>query len=68
MMLDRLGERRWIAALSEGAVMIDDAVKDDFATRALRPIEFGGDHGLKPAAKAIAHALSVRARGRGWCL
>jgi 3-isopropylmalate dehydrogenase len=57
MMLDWLGERHGIAALSEAAQLIDEAVDEGFATRALRPMEFGGDQGLKAATQAVAEVL-----------
>jgi 3-isopropylmalate dehydrogenase len=58
MMLDWLGERHSIPALNEGAEIIESAVEHAFATRTLRPMEFGGDQGLTAATEAIVKALS----------
>jgi 3-isopropylmalate dehydrogenase len=60
MMLDWLGERHGIKALGEAAQLIEDAVEGGFATRALRPMEFGGDQGLKAATQAIADVLETK--------
>ena len=57
MMLDWLGERHGITALCEAAQLIDEAVDEAFATRELRPMEFGGDQGLKAATQAVAEVL-----------
>jgi hypothetical protein len=54
MMLDWLGERHGVARLGEAAQHIDEAVEEGFATRTLRPMEFGGDQGLKAATQAVA--------------
>jgi 3-isopropylmalate dehydrogenase len=64
MMLEWLGERRGIAALSDAARLIEEAVEEGFATRVLRPAEFGGDQGLKAATLAIADVLSRRLNTR----
>jgi 3-isopropylmalate dehydrogenase len=64
MMLDWLGERHAIAALGEAAQLIEEAVEEGFAMRALRPVEFGGDQGLKAATQAIADVLSRRLNAR----
>ena len=64
MMLDWLGERHGIAALCEAAQLIDEAVDEGFATRALRPMEFGGDQGLKAATQAVVDALERKLKDR----
>lgn len=64
MMLDWLGERHGIDALCEGAALLQDAVEEGFATRALRPMEFGGDQGLKAAVKATADLLGAKLAAR----
>jgi len=64
MMLDWLGERHGIAELSEAAGHLEAAVEEGFATRRLRPMEFGGDQGLKDASKAVADLLGERLRRR----
>jgi 3-isopropylmalate dehydrogenase len=64
MMLDWLGERHAIPALNEAAALIEDAVNEGFASRALRPMEFGGDQGLKAATNAVADILSAKLKGR----
>jgi 3-isopropylmalate dehydrogenase len=64
MMLDWLGERHSHSALSEGAMLIDEAVDEAFATRALRPMEFGGDQGLRAATIAIIEVLERKLKGR----
>lgn len=64
MMLDWLGERHGIAALGEAARLIEDAVDDAFASKALRPMEFGGDQGLKDATRAIADTLEKKLSNR----
>ncbi|HJQ60943.1 MAG TPA: isocitrate/isopropylmalate family dehydrogenase [Vineibacter sp.] len=65
MMLDWLGERHGIAALGEAATLIEEAVNEAFASRALRPMEFGGDQGLKAATAAVADTLAAKLKGRG---
>jgi 3-isopropylmalate dehydrogenase len=64
MMLDWLGERHSIEALCEGAALIDASVEEAFATRALRPMEYGGDQGLKAATSAITDILATKLRDR----
>ena len=64
MMLDWLGERHGIAALGDAAQLIEQAVEEAFATRALRPMEFGGDQGLKAATDAVARVLEANLNGR----
>jgi 3-isopropylmalate dehydrogenase len=65
MMMEWLGERHGIAALTEAAMLIEKAIDESFATRTLRPMEFGGDQGLKSATNAVIDALSAKLKGRG---
>jgi 3-isopropylmalate dehydrogenase len=64
MMLDWLGERHGLPALGEGAMLIQDAVEEAFAARVLRPMEFGGDQGLRAATNAITEVLERKLKGR----
>ncbi|MFN3746002.1 MAG: isocitrate/isopropylmalate dehydrogenase family protein [Hyphomicrobiaceae bacterium] len=64
LMLDWLGERHGISALGEGAMLIEAAVEEAFASGMLRPMEFGGDQGLRAATRAIAESLSAKLGGR----
>jgi len=53
MMLDWLGHGSGNQQMLAAAEMIEDAVTTGFATRALRPMEFGGDMGLKQMTEAL---------------
>ncbi len=64
MMLDWLGERHGVAALGDAAQLIESAVEEGFASRMLRPMEFGGDQGLKAATKAVAAVLEAKLSNR----
>jgi 3-isopropylmalate dehydrogenase len=64
MMLDWLGERHGVTGLCEAAQLIDEAVDEAFATRELRPMEFGGDQGLKAATQAVADVLERKLNNR----
>ena len=64
MMLDWLGERQAHAGLTEAAGLIEAAVDEAFATRALRPMELGGDQGLKAATAAVVDTLRAGLRGK----
>ena len=57
MMLDWLGERHGVEELGVAAGMLDRAMERAFAERRLRPMEFGGDQGLKAATSAVAEVL-----------
>ena len=54
----------WLPRLLRVSGAIDEAVEEGFATRALRPMEFGGDQGLQAATSAIADILSERLKGK----
>lgn len=58
MMLEWLGLRSGLAHLSEAAAILERAVEQAFAARELRPMEFGGDQGLKAATAAIQVRLA----------
>jgi 3-isopropylmalate dehydrogenase len=57
MMLDWLAERHAIPQLAEAAGMLDRAVERGFSEQKLRPMEFGGDQGLKAASTAVITLL-----------
>ena len=57
LMLDWLGTRSGNTALGEAAALLEKAVDQAFAQGALRPMEFGGDQGLKAATSAVNAAL-----------
>jgi 3-isopropylmalate dehydrogenase len=54
MMLDWLSLRTGIAQLAEAASLFERAVEIGFESRRLRPMEFGGDQGLKEASLAVS--------------
>jgi 3-isopropylmalate dehydrogenase len=53
MMLDWLGWQAGNEKMVEAARLIEKAVEDGFADGGLRPMEFGGDMGLKEMTKAV---------------
>lgn len=57
MMLDWLGERHGIEELGIAARVLDRAMERAFSERRLRPMEFGGDQGLKAATAAVVEVL-----------
>jgi 3-isopropylmalate dehydrogenase len=65
MMLDWLSVRSGYPALGEAAAMLEQAVETAFAKRQLRPMEFGGDQGLKAATAAVAAELDLQMRRQG---
>ena len=60
MMLDWLGQRHDNPKLNEASAVLEQAVENGFATRALRPMEFGGDQSSAEYARAL---LELIARG-----
>lgn len=58
MMLDWLGERRGESAYEDAARMIDSAVDEGFRRGALRPMEFGGDMGLRDMVRTLSDLVS----------
>ena len=65
LMLDWLAGRTGIAQLAEAAVLIERAVDGAFATRRLRPMEFGGDQGLDAASRAVMEVVEELLVARG---
>ena len=57
MMLDWLGHQSGNMAMLDAAQMIDDTVTAGFASQQLRPMEFGGDMGLKAMTKTLLALL-----------
>jgi 3-isopropylmalate dehydrogenase len=57
MMLEWLGERHDIPQLTEAAALLEGAMARAFAEKRLRPMEFGGDQGLKAATAAVVAVL-----------
>jgi len=53
MMLDWLGWQHGNKKMLEAARLIEQAVADGFADGGLRPMEFGGDMGLKDTTRAV---------------
>ena len=62
MMLDWLGQRSGNAALGAAAEMLDGAVTAAFSSGQLRPMEFGGDQGLRAATRTIDACLAAAMR------
>jgi 3-isopropylmalate dehydrogenase len=58
MMLDWLADRHGIGKLAEAAGMLNRAIERGFTERRLRPLEFGGDQGLKATTIAVIDLLS----------
>jgi len=58
MMLDWLGERHRLPRMTEAAGLLEDAVERGFASKALRPMEFGGDQGSRDYAAALMELIS----------
>jgi 3-isopropylmalate dehydrogenase len=59
MMLDWLGQRAGLPHLGEAAMLLEKAVEQAFAASELRPMEFGGDQGLRAATAAVAARLET---------
>jgi len=57
MMLEWLGERCSDAQLSEGARILEDAVRSVFASGRVKPFEFGGGEGTAAITKAVVEGL-----------
>ncbi len=53
MMLDWLSMRSGIWQLADAAIILERAVETGFEQRRLRPMEFGGDQGLKAASETV---------------
>ncbi len=59
MMLEWLGQRSGLAHLGAAAVLLENTIEQAFALRELRPMEFGGDQGLKATSAAVAMRLAA---------
>jgi 3-isopropylmalate dehydrogenase len=57
MMLDWLGDRHGVEGMKTAAGLLERAVEQGFASRRVRPMEFGGDHGTREATAGIAACL-----------
>jgi 3-isopropylmalate dehydrogenase len=60
MMLDWLGERHGIPKMCEASTLLEAAVEEGFAAKALRPMEFGGDQGSAAYATALLGIVGAR--------
>jgi 3-isopropylmalate dehydrogenase len=58
MMLDWLGERHSDERWSEGAQLLEDAVRTVFAERRVLPFEFGGRDGTREITQAVLNTLA----------
>ncbi len=63
MMLDWLGERHGIAALGEAAAALDESIDEGFASGRLRPMEYGGDQGLRAVTQSVTELLEAKLKG-----
>ena len=61
MMLDWLGEKHADATLVEAAVLLERAIERAFASRQLRPFEFGGTSGTADITRGVIAALGSKA-------
>ena len=61
MMLDWLADRHGDMRLADGAVLIDKAVQQVFASGTVRPMEFGGADGTAAITSAVIDALAKAA-------
>jgi 3-isopropylmalate dehydrogenase len=64
LMLDWLADRHEIPELAEAARLLDRAMERGFSERRLRPMEFGGDQGLKAATAAVMELLDEEIAAR----
>lgn len=64
MMLNWLDEGHQIAAPAEGAEMLQSAVEDTFAVRALQPVKCGSAQDFKAAVTAIAELRAAKLAAR----
>jgi 3-isopropylmalate dehydrogenase len=65
LMLDWLAERHESRELAEAARLLDRAMERAFAEKRLRPMEFGGDQGLRAATAAVVEVLDEELARRG---
>jgi 3-isopropylmalate dehydrogenase len=57
LMLDWLGQRHEVSALGDAADALERAIEDGFRSRAIRPMEHGGDQGTRAVAATLAGLL-----------
>ncbi|MEW6332960.1 MAG: isocitrate/isopropylmalate family dehydrogenase [Thermodesulfobacteriota bacterium] len=57
MMLDWLGNRHGTAAPVAAARRLERAVEEGYASREIRPMEFGGPHGTKEVTRAVCERI-----------
>ena len=58
MMLDWLGDQHGVERLAEAAKMLEDAVRNAFSRKSLRPFEFGGSDGTVAITRAVLAELT----------
>jgi 3-isopropylmalate dehydrogenase len=58
MMLEWLGERHRLDALTTAARVHDAAVFEGFASGRVDPVEFGGPHGTRDVARSIVDIVA----------
>ena len=58
MMLDWLGDQHGVERLAEAAKMLEDAVRNAFSRKSLRPFEFGGSDGTVAITRAVLAELA----------
>ena len=58
LMLDYLAEKLEKPALADAALLLNDAIEAGFATKQVRPVEFGGDMGTHATTAAISEILT----------
>ena len=59
LMLDYLADRLEMPAYADASLLINSAVDTGFATKNIRPMEFGGDMGTKAVTKTILEILEI---------
>ena len=59
LMLDYLAGRLGDERYADAAMLIDTAVERGFASKSLRPVEFGGDMGTRAVAAAVLESLGA---------
>jgi 3-isopropylmalate dehydrogenase len=64
MMLDWLGERHAVPAMSQAAEILETSIADVFDAGRLQPMEFGGAQGCRDVTKVIFDTIQIKAPGR----
>jgi len=57
MMLDWLGDRHGVDAMTEAGLVLEAAVREGFASGRVQPMEFGGPHGMCAVTRAIVDII-----------